>query len=166
MKNLYIDFDGVMVDSIPLLYDYLATNGVDKNSGDFDQMHQLFANYDFRSLLASVDIINDAFKQVKEIIASKRFNVHILTHINSLDEGIAKVEYLQEHVEGITIILVPKQLSKTKMVGAGNAILIDDYAGNLREWQDAGGEVLLFSRDLEDKGFEVIDNLRQVLELK
>jgi hypothetical protein len=52
------------------------------------------------------------------------------------------------------------------MVNATNAILIDDYAGNLREWTEAGGIGIRFSLELESKGFIVIDRLDQILNIE
>ena len=46
-----------------------------------------------------------------------------------------------------------------------NAILIDDYAGNLEEWKNNGGMGVKFSTELKGKGFPVINRLDQILEL-
>jgi hypothetical protein len=51
------------------------------------------------------------------------------------------------------------------MVHTHNSILVDDYAGNLREWENAGGISVRFSIKLNGKGFKVIDNLNQLIEL-
>ena len=51
------------------------------------------------------------------------------------------------------------------MVHTENSILIDDYAGNLREWEKAGGIGVRFSEKLNGKGFHVINHLDQVIDL-
>ena len=65
----------------------------------------------------------------------------------------------------MTIIPVPRELSKTEMVHVHDSILIDDYAGNLDEWKNKGGISIRFNRELKGKGYPVIDKLDQILEI-
>jgi len=51
------------------------------------------------------------------------------------------------------------------MIHTEGAILIDDYAGNLREWKKEGGIPITFSPTNEDKGFTTISKLDQIIEL-
>lgn len=44
----------------------------------------------------------------------------------------------------MTVIICPKEISKTKMVHTEGAILVDDYAGNLREWEKKAEYLLDF----------------------
>ena len=62
-------------------------------------------------------------------------------------------------------MLVPRALSKTSVINAKNSILVDDYAGNLREWETAGGIPVRFNLNLNSKGFKVIDNLLDLINL-
>ena len=93
------------------------------------------------------------------------FEISILTHVNSLDEGCEKVNYLRTKFEDIAVILVPKELSKTKVVNSKDAILVDDYSGNLKEWEDSGGIAIRFSEDLESDGFKVINRLDELINM-
>lgn len=173
MKNLYIDFDGVIVDTIPAIYDYLASHGLTLKDKDgyskdrdlFNQVSALIAAYDFEKLLNEVDEINDAFKHIEQLTNSGKFKLHVLTHVNSLEEGIAKVNYIQTRLRGLTVIMVPKKLSKTQMVEPRNAILVDDYIGNLAEWEASGGHAILFNSELQEKGYPVINSLNTLMEL-
>ena len=110
-------------------------------------------------------IINDGINCIHKILESNKFNVAILTHVNSLDEAVQKVKYIRKYLEDITVIPVPKAISKTKMVRSKDAILIDDYSGNLREWESEGGIGVRFSLKLNGKGFRVIDKLDQILDM-
>lgn len=163
MKEVYIDFDGVILDTIPYLYKALDEAKIEKN--DSQAKCNFLANYDYSPYINDNYILNDSISCVKKLIDSKKFNVSILTHIISLKEGVLKIKYIKEHFEDITIILVPKEISKTKMIRTKNAILVDDYAGNLREWENEGGIGVRFSNDLESKGFKVINKLDQLLDL-
>lgn len=110
-------------------------------------------------------IINDSINRLQRIKDSNRFDISILTHVNSLAEIIEKVKFIRRYFHDITVIPCPKQISKTQMVHAKDAILIDDYAGNLVEWQEAGGISIKFSPTLNDRGFRCIDKIDQILEM-
>lgn len=164
MKNLYIDFDGVIVDTIRVTYDMLDRLGIDSN--DFEKMSEFYYNLNWKQLLSLTPIINDGFNAIKNIISTGKFNVSILTHVNSLDEAVAKINYIRKYCKSVTIIPVPREVSKTKMIDSKGAILIDDYSGNLKEWEAAGGIGIQFSTDLsKNKGFKVIDKLDKIIEM-
>ncbi len=164
MKNLYIDFDGVILDTIPPLYSYLDSLGIDKTIST-PEVRDAIKNFDFKKIIKDDYILNDSINCINMLIKSKRFNISILTHINSLDEGIVKTKYIRKHFKDITMILVPKTVSKTDMIHTKDSILVDDYAGNLRQWEASGGIGVRFNNKLNGKGFKVIDKLDQLLEL-
>lgn len=159
MKELYIDFDGVILDTIPHLYQAADETGVERSDSKF------YETFDFKKILKDENILNDSINCIQKIIESKKFNVSILTHINSLQEGVDKVEYLRRFFKDITIILVPKKISKTKMIHTQGSILIDDYAHNLREWESEGGISVRFSQKRNGKGFLVVDKLDQIIDM-
>lgn len=164
MKNLYIDFDGVIVDTIRVTYDMLDRLGIDRSN--FEKMSEFYYNLNWKQLLSLTPIINDSFNCIEKILRSNKFNVYILTHVNSLDEAIAKINYIRKYIKNITIIPVPREISKTKMIDAKDAILVDDYSGNLKEWEESGGIGIQFSTDLDkNKGFKVIDKLDKVIDM-
>lgn len=164
MRNLYVDFDGVIVDTIRITYDMLDRLGVDRN--DFEKMSEFYYNLNWKQLLALAPIINDGFNCLEKIASTNKYNIAILTHVNSLDEAIAKINYIRKYYKNVTIIPVPREISKTKMIESQDAILIDDYSGNLREWEAAGGIGIQFSMDLnKNKGFKVIDKLDKILDI-
>ncbi|MGE5456418.1 MAG: hypothetical protein ACM3O4_04885 [Ignavibacteriales bacterium] len=163
MKNLYIDFDGVILDTIKVTYELLKKEGIDKK--DEPNVIKFYSRLDWKDLLLTTPIINDAHITIQKVIDSGRFNVTILTHVVSLDEAVEKVKYIRKYFKDITVIPVPKAISKTKMVHTKDAILIDDYAKNLVEWEEEGGIGILFSTELEEKGYPVINYLDQILDM-
>lgn len=165
--NLYIDFDGVIMNTIDVTYEDLKNTGLNiKNPENAEKVRDFYAAIDWKNLLNNrAQIINDAMNCIKKIIASNKFNVSILTHINSLNEAIEKVKYIRKYLKDITIIPVPKEISKTSMVHTEGAILIDDYVGNLEEWREHKGIGVKFSTKLNGKGFPVIDRLDQIIDL-
>lgn len=162
-KNLYIDFDGVVLNTIEPLY-----RDIKKDIGDDpheEQIREYIASYPWKSIIKDEYIINDSINCITKIIESNKFNLAILTHINSLEEAIIKIKYIRRKFNDITIIPCPKAISKTKMVHTEDSILIDDYAANLREWQKEGGISIRFSLTKEDKGFPTIDKLDKIIDM-
>ena len=164
MRRLYIDFDGVVVDTIPLLYKELEKNGV--SLGNEQRIREVFGAFDFRKIIKDKNILNDSINCINKLMESGLFEISFLSHINSLDEGIVKIKLLRKHFkDNITIILVPRGVSKPKMIHCEDAILVDDYAGNLREWREAGGIPIRFSKEMESHGYMVVDRLDKILDL-
>ena len=159
-KNLYIDFDGVILDTItPLYRDY------EEQKIPIEKRTEFYEKYPWETIINDDHIINDGINDIQKIIDSDKFNMAILTHVNSLNEAILKVKYLRKYFKDITIIPVPKAISKTKMIHTKDAILIDDYLGNLREWKEEEGIGIRFNQKGNGKGFKVIKDLREVIDM-
>lgn len=167
MKNLYIDFDGVIMNTIEITYLELKKMNLDHGRiEDQEKIRDYYASIDWNELLnKKAEIINDGINCIKKLIKSNRFNIAILSHVISLNEAIEKVNYMRKYFKDITIIPVPRDISKTEMVHTEGAILVDDFAGNLEEWEKQGGIGIKFSTKLNGKGFTVIDKLDQLLDL-
>lgn len=163
MRRLYIDFDGVVMDTIPSLYSALEKSGVDTSNQR--EIGIFFSTFDFRTIINDDFILNDSINCINKLIESNRFEIAFLTHVSSLDEGCVKVNYLRSKFKHITIIMVPKEISKTKVVHSEDAILVDDYSGNLIEWEDNGGIAIRFSKELESHGFKVLNKLDELLNM-
>ena len=165
MKRLYIDFDGVVLDTIPHLYAALEASGTDTNNEK--EVYRFFSMYDFDMIINDDNILNDSIECINRLIESKKFEISFLTHVNSLDEATSKINYLKSKFKNnITIIITPKEVSKTMMVHAEGAILVDDYSGNLIEWENCGGISVRFSKELESKGFLVINKLDKLINME
>lgn len=162
MKNLYIDFDGVIMDTINKTYQMMDEENIDKS--DNEEVRKFYENIDWKRLLVEAGEINGAIEKVKKLNDSKKFNVSILTHVNSLDEAIEKVKFIRKFYDDITVIPVPKAISKTKMVHTKDAILVDDYTSNLVEWKSEGGIGVKFSIKPKQSEFVVIDDLDKIFE--
>lgn len=157
--NLYIDFDGVILDTITPIYDEINTKGLT----DKEEIQNFYINYPWKNIIDDKHIIGNGIEDIKKIIESDKFNLAILTHINSLNEAACKIKYLRKYFKDITIIPCPKEISKTKMVHTENAILVDDYAGNLREWEKENGIPVRFSLKGNGKGFKTVKELKELI---
>lgn len=163
MKNLYIDFDGVIMDTITKTYDIMRNLDIDLDNED--EVHKFYEELDWKKLLLEADEINGAIGKVIKLYNCGKYNVAILTHVNSLNEAVEKVKFVRKFYGDVTIIPVPKVISKTQMVHTKDAVLVDDYTGNLIEWKAEGGIGIKFSPDLKKRDFPVINDLDALLDL-
>ena len=163
MLNLYIDFDGVIMNTIDVTYKMMEKSNIDFK--DSEKCIKFYETLDWEKILKESSAINDSWDCIWKIINSKKFNVAILTHVNSLEEIIQKVKVIREHFRDITIIPVPKAISKTEMLKAEGAVLVDDYVHNLVEWEQAGGYSIRFDLDMDGKGYPVIDRLDVLIDM-
>ena len=163
MKQLYIDFDGVILDTMSKSYEELEKMGIDIK--EQEKVMEYFRNADWKKLINETKEINDSINEIKKICASKKFNVYILTHINSTNEMVEKIKYLHEKLPLVTIVSVPKEIPKTKVVNASASILIDDYSGNIKEWQKNLGIGIKFVKEKENGEYPEITHLSEVIDM-
>ena len=163
MKQLYIDFDGVILDTMTKTYKILEEKGIDRKNSD--EVIKFFRELDWQKLISETKEINDSISEIKKICDSKKFNVYILTHINSTNEMVEKIKYLHKVLPQVTIVSVPKEIPKTEVVNASGAILIDDYSENIREWQKKLGIGIKFVKEYEGSVFPEITHLSDVIEM-
>ena len=163
MKQLYIDFDGVILDTMTRSYEELKKENIDiKNQ---EKVMEFFRNLDWKKLIEETNEINDSINEIKKICDSKKFNVYILTHINSTNEMIEKIKYLHKNLPQVTVVSVPKEIPKTEVVNPSAAILIDDYSGNIKEWQKKLGIGIKFVKELEGSDYPEITHLSEVIDM-
>ena len=149
MKNLSIDFDGVILDTLEPVYKLAKELNLDYKT-QTKEIGKLFSKIDWEELIEDTTDINDSVNAIKKLSESGKFNISILTHVNSLKEATAKINFLDGITPDLTIIPVPKNVSKTKMTQTVGAILVDDFSGNLKEWEESGGIGVKFTRYKED----------------
>lgn len=160
MKNLYIDFDGVISDTIEVTYKMIEEENVSK-----ENINLFYQNLDWQNLLEKTPLINNSMIKIEKIIETNKYDVAILTHVTSQKEAVAKIHFIRRYLPDITIIAVPKEVSKTQMVSARNSILVDDFTGNLDEWAENGGIGIKFSKINKKSKYLNITDLEQILAL-
>lgn len=145
MIDLYLDFDGVIKDTINVSYKMMRDLGI--NLKDRASVVKFYQEIDWNFLLANSDELNDAFKYIDMICEEGVFRPSILTTVNSLSEMIAKTKYIRSKNMDVGIICVPNGVLKNQIVNANGAILVDDYSTNLFNWVKAGGIGVKFGFD-------------------
>ena len=132
----YIDFDGVIKDTTPALFDDFPGY----STGTYISNTEHVIKKDWIYVLANSEVIGNAVEIVNGLN-----DAYILTRIHSLEnEGVAKISDIRELGFRCDIILVPYQVKKTDIVSAKGNILVDDAIFNLDEWQLAGGIPIFF----------------------
>ena len=164
MKNLYIDFDGVILDTITPVYNLAKKLNLDVKTQS-KEIGLLYSKIDWETLIEESEELSNSINSIKDLKESGKFNISILTHINSLKEAKAKIEFINNLFDDLTIIPVPKSCSKTMMTQTKDAILVDDYSGNLREWEVSGGTGVKFTKEKEECDFINITSLEELLEI-
>ena len=163
MKQLYIDFDGVILDTMTKSYEELKKENIDRK--DEEKVREFFKNADWKKLIEETEEINDSINEIKKICDSKKFNVYILTHVNSTNEMVEKIKHLHKKLPLVTVVSVPKEIPKTEVVNPSAAILIDDYSGNIKEWQKKLGIGIKFVKELEGSDYPEITHLSEVIDM-
>ncbi len=150
--NLYIDFDGVILNSIEVSYQMMREKYGKKITSD--ESTEFYKNINWNDFLKMCTPINNSIENLQKLIDSDMFDVAVLTHVLSESESDAKQKYLQECLPGIKCIPVTKPKQKWESVVCENAILVDDYSENLLSWKQHGGIPVKFS--LKNKEYEYI----------
>ena len=143
--NLYIDFDGVIMDTIRVSYKMMEDLGIDLS--DRDAVIKFYQNIDWSELLANSEELKEAFKYINMIYDEGIYNPIILTTVNSLQEMTAKINYVRSKNDHISVICVPSGIEKSMVVNAAGSILVDDYSGNLIKWANSEGVSIKFGYD-------------------
>ena len=96
--DLYLDFDGVLLDTITVSYKMMEELGIDLE--DRTKVIEFYKNLDWVNLLNISQELAKSFYYINEIYNEHIFNPRILTTVNSLNEMKAKIEALGGKVTG------------------------------------------------------------------
>lgn len=121
-------------------------------------------------ILENSEEINHSFKKIYYLM--KKYQVFILTKVNSVEEKNAKEIFLKNK-NIFDVIFVPYSSSKNDFVDPYNCILIDDDIHNLEEWEYKGGISILFNKHMENidsygnksNNYIIIDDLLKICDI-
>lgn len=160
--KLYLDFDGVILDTINVTNKMKEELGLKK----YDEIREFYRTINWNKLIKETRQINNSIDNIKRLIESNLYDVEILTHINSEHEAKEKIKYLSNIFPNLQITPVPKIIEKCEVVDPLNSILVDDYSKNLLLWEINGGIAIKFTQeDEEDKDYITINSLEELLYL-
>ena len=160
MTKLYLDCDGVILDTINMSYKMIKNKGL-TNEKDIEHFYK---NLSWEELIIEAGEINNSIEKIKEL--TKVYDVEILTHVNSDGEIIAKLNYFKEVLPEVKVIAVTKEIRNTDAVDPKGNILVDDFLGNLDYWHEKGGISIKFSDSGKKCIYQTITDLSELLKLK
>lgn len=156
--KLYLDCDGVILDTINFTYKMIKERGISE-----DKIDDFFKHLSWKNLIEEAGEINNSIEKIKEL--SKYFDVEILTHVNSEEEIREKFKYFTKVLPDIKLNVVPKIIKKGDIVNPKGAILVDDFMPNLEYWYEMGGIPIKFSDTNKECKFTKINDLLELLEI-
>ena len=156
--KLYLDCDGVILDTINFTYKMIKERGISE-----DKIDDFFKHLSWKNLIEEAGEINNSIEKIKEL--SKHFDVEILTHVNSEEEIREKFKYFSKVLPDIKLNVVPKIIKKGDIVNPKGAILVDDFMPNLEYWYEMGGIPIKFSDTNKKCKFTKINDLLELLEI-
>ncbi len=159
--DLYIDFDGVILDTIDVASDIYFGD----REHDGYPPRSFYEKLDWDKLLNKCHEINNSITNIKKLINSNLFNVKILTHVVCNNEKCAKTKYLESRLRDIEIITVDKNMNKSDAVDARGAVLVDDYSGNLDLWKKSLGIPIKFTNKDKDYEYIKINSLDKLIDI-
>lgn len=148
MYNLYLDCDGVLLDTIRGGFNIMNELGIDLN--DSVKVSTYFKYVNWKKLIEISGILDNSISKVKLLSESNIFkNISILTATHTYDEGCQKKDFFYNHLPNIKVNPVPFKLQKNFVVNTKNSILVDDNIKYITNWKNAGGIGVLFKLDSE-----------------
>ncbi len=157
--KIYIDFDGVILDTISESYRWLEELNIDYK--DVDKTKEFFRNLNWSDLINRSKPINNSLDEIKKLI-TLGYDVSILTHIQTEEEIEAKRNFILKNIGEINTHYCPKHVEKCDFVDPTNSFLIDDFSKNLLHWESKGGISVKFSNEDEHEKYKVIDKLSMI----
>lgn len=146
---VYIDFDGVIIDSVSTMFNEMD-KFKDHRLMSEEEKIRFIQDMDWNYILNNSEAINDSIYYLNQMNPKE---TSILTKVHSLNnEGGNKIKWARDNNIKQPLILVPYTLKKTDVVIAKGNTLIDDSIRNLGEWEENNGFPVLF--DINDDGFD------------
>lgn len=159
MKKLYLDCDGVILDTINRSYMMIKEKGLTTA----DEVRTFYQNINWDTLIKESGEINNSISKIK--ILKDYFDISILTHVYSKKEAFSKIKYFKNVLPDIEVIIVPKRVEKADLINPYGTILVDDYIPNLDKWEAKGGIGVKFSDSGKTSQYTTIGDLLELTKM-
>ena len=164
--NLYLDCDGVILDTIPAIDKALQKVGYTYKGQSKNEpfMKDFLKNkFNWEEEIELIPNLDDSVNKIKKLDKKNIFNIKILTHVISDKEAKAKEKLFAELLPNIEVITVPKDTKKTEMVEVKNSILVDDFLPNVVDFNSEGGIGIKFAgKETSDDVIRITDLLELI----
>ena len=154
MQKLYLDCDGVILDTVSKrIYEKLRELGITTD----EATSMYFSKLDWDKYIDECGQIDNSIDKIKELC--NYYDIEILTHINSDNEGVSKIKYFDKMLPGVKVNVVPKAIAKADFIDPKGIILVDDFIPNLDYWSHKGGISVKFSDSGKECDYVTITDL-------
>ena len=154
-RDLYIDCDGVIFDTITNAFIEMEMLGID--TSDELAITNYFQNVNWHELIQKSGQINDSIRKILLLKESNLFNnVAIATHHCSYLEGQVKSMEFQELMPSVQVFNIPKKIPKHYAVNSHGNILVDDSRKKIIDWINDGGYGVLFKQDINSLTYPTV----------
>ena len=159
---LYLDCDGVILNTIVEAYRMMEEEGLDTE--DWRLVNYFFINTDWNVLIYRAGILKNAISKIKNIIKSGVYKkVVILTKTSgNVDEEKIKRILFGKLLPDVELITVDFYANKDEIVDPVNNILVEDSVKNANRWNNAGGVGVYFVRENPNYEMDEIDDLSDI----
>lgn len=168
MKDyIYIDFDGVILDSEKRMLDRKHSLGLldDNNKEEFVKYFDYTLSHpeEWTYILEEASVINNSTEIIRELELLK-IKIAILTKVHTMQEMKIKTKILRfkENIN-CPILFVPQGIKKHQFILPNNQLLIDDSVANVFSWINHGGRGILFDKNSNENTIEKTNSLKILL---
>ncbi len=136
-NNIYIDFDGVIIDSQERLEKIKENTNL--------SWDELLTTINWELLLQESNSVNNSVETLRKV-ESKGLKYHILTKVDTISEMQDKIDDIRNNRKlNAPIIFCPKKRKKSNIIiPTSNCVLIDDREKHYIDWKNDGGIAILF----------------------
>ncbi|MBR3199062.1 MAG: hypothetical protein IKG27_03510 [Bacilli bacterium] len=157
MKELYIDFDGVILDSQERFKKIMLDNT------NLEDWINYLASIEWYNFLRECREIDESLTTIQKLQKYRNLK-GIITRIHTFNEGIEKANFLRENNIDLPIFYVlPEQSKSSVVVPNKNRILVDDDIKNCFDWETNGGKAFLLDPYIEHETKKIIKSLKTLL---
>ena len=169
MIKIYIDFDGVIMDTWNVITDEYYNQYGDLNFTN-ERIKQIMLDIGWNNIILKSKEINNSIKKIIDL--SKKYDICILSKINSECEKEEKRKFLLKHnISNMEFVWYED--TKSKYVKSSEDILVDDTIKNLDEWNEYGGVSIFFNKDLNNydeygninNNYIILDDLSKIYDI-
>ena len=159
MQKLYLDCDGVILDTINKSYVMIKEKGLTTG----EEVNNFYKNINWDDLIRDSGEINNSIAKIE--ILKSYFDVSIFTHVISGKEASSKIKYFEKVLPNVEVLIVPKRIEKADLINPYGTILVDDFVPNLDKWEEKGGIGIKFSDSGKKSQYITISDLLELTKI-
>ena len=146
MIKLYIDFDGVILNTIDVTYQLLG----EIDLKDHDKVLEFYQNLDWEDLIKKSTPIENSINNLKKLLKSNLYDISILSHVASAEE--AKVNAIKHLTCPVLWTSEEKEIAELCRNSSDEYKFLEVGPGKVLNglWRDSGNAEMIPAFQFED----------------